>query len=253
MSKITLVTGATSGIGRACSEKFASLGYDLIITGRRIERLKDFEKYLMNTFQIKVLSLSFDVRNQKEVEKSIGGLDENWKQIDILVNNAGLALGLSTIDQGLLEDWEQMIDTNLKGLLYVSKAVIPIMIQRRSGHVINIGSIAGREVYPKGNVYCATKHAVRAISQGMRVDLVQHGIKVTEVSPGAANTEFSIVRFHGDRQAADNVYVGFEPLSAGDVANVVGFVATLPRHVNINEIVVVPAAQASSTIINREM
>ncbi len=251
MSKVALVTGATSGIGRACAEKFASFGHNLIITGRRLEQLMDLEKNLTEKYKVRVLSLNFDVRNQYEVEGAILGIDEEWKQIDILVNNAGLALGLNTIDQGLLQDWEQMIDTNLKGLLYVSRAVLPLMIKRQSGHIINIGSIAGREVYPKGNVYCATKYAVRAITQGMRMDLLEHNIKVTEVSPGAANTEFSKVRFHGDQQAADNVYVGFEPLSGQDIANVVGFVATLPHHVNINEIVVVPTAQASAGIIKK--
>jgi NADP-dependent 3-hydroxy acid dehydrogenase YdfG len=251
MSKITLITGATSGIGKACAEKFASLGHDIIITGRRMERLKDLEKKLIDQYRVKVLSLNFDVRDQKKVEATINGLGSEWKKIDVLVNNAGLALGLNTIDDGLLEDWEQMIDTNIKGLLYVSKAVIPLMKEQKCGHIINIGSIAGREVYAKGNVYCATKYAVKALTKGMRIDLLPFGIKVTEVSPGAANTEFSKVRFHGDEVTAEKVYNGFEPLTGNDVANVVAFVASLPPHVNINDIVVVPTAQASASIIQK--
>jgi 3-hydroxy acid dehydrogenase/malonic semialdehyde reductase len=251
MSKITLITGATSGIGRACAEKFASLGHDLIITGRRMERLKELETSLVEQFGVKVLSLNFDVRNQPAVDSAIKGLDLKWREIDILINNAGLALGLNTIDDGLLEDWEQMIDTNIKGLLYVSKAVIALMKEQKYGHIINIGSIAGREVYAKGNVYCATKYAVNALTKGMRIDLLPFGIKVTEVSPGAANTEFSKVRFHGDEVVANKVYDGFEPLTGYDVANVVAFVASLPPHVNINDIVVVPTAQASASIIRK--
>jgi len=251
MSKIILITGATSGIGKACAEKFASLGHNIIITGRRNERLLELKKSLIGNYGVRVHSLNFDVRNQMEVDKAISGLGDYWKNIDILINNAGLALGLSTIDAGLLTDWEQMIDTNVKGLLYVSRAVIPLMKERKMGHIINIGSIAGREVYPKGNVYCATKYAVKALTKGMRIDLLDFGIKVSEVSPGAAITEFSKVRFHGNQESADNVYVGFDPLTGEDVAEVVAFVASLPPHVNINDVLVVPTAQAAAAIIKK--
>jgi 3-hydroxy acid dehydrogenase / malonic semialdehyde reductase len=252
MSKITMITGATSGIGKACALRFAAMGHKLILTGRRIDRLEAMKDDIEKAFAVPVLILHFDVREQKAVEKAVNGLSDYWSDIDILVNNAGLALGLHSIEEGLLSDWEQMIDTNIKGLLYVTRAVAPGMKNRGRGHIVNIGSIAGREVYPKGNVYCATKHAVDALSQGMRIDLVSYGIKVTQISPGAAETEFSKVRFHGDEERAKNVYKGFKPLRGNDVAEVVAFVVNLPEHVNINDLLLMPAAQASATIFHKK-
>ena len=252
MKRITLITGATSGIGKACALRFARMGNPIIITGRRINHLENIKKEIEETYGVPVLTLSFDVRNNNDVRVAIEGLPDDWKEIDILVNNAGLARGLDTIDEGSLEDWEQMIDTNVKGLLYVTRAVAPGMKSRGRGHIINIGSIAGREVYPKGNVYCSTKYAVDALSQGMRIDLVSHRIKVTQVSPGAVETEFSKVRFHGDDERAKNVYKGFQPLSGDDVAEVVAYVTTLPPHVNINDLLIMPTAQASAAIIHKE-
>ncbi len=252
MSKITMITGATSGIGKACAQQFAAIGHKLIITGRRLERLEALKDELEKEFDVPVLILHFDVREPKAVEQAIGSLSDYWCNIDILVNNAGLALGFDTIDEGSLADWEQMIDTNVKGLLYVTHAVAPGMKKRGHGHIINIGSIAGREVYPKGNVYCATKYAVDALSKGMRIDLLEAGIKVTQISPGAVETEFSQVRFHGDQQRASNVYKGFQPLSGKDVAHVVIFAASLPEHVNINDLLLMPTAQASATIFNKK-
>ncbi|MFO8067421.1 MAG: SDR family NAD(P)-dependent oxidoreductase [Bacteroidales bacterium] len=247
MSKIVFISGATSGIGKACALKFAKIGYSLIINGRREDRLNKLKDDLVKDYNIKVKILAFDVRKQDDVISAINGLEGEWKNIDILVNNAGLSLGLHTIDSGITEDWDTMIDTNVKGLLYVSKEIMPLMIKRNKGHIINIGSIAGREVYPKGNVYCASKHAVAAITEGMRMDLLPHGIKVSQVSPGAAETEFSIVRFKGDKEAAKKVYEGFKPLSGDDIAEIVVFTATLPEHVNINDVLVMPKAQASAT------
>ncbi len=252
MSKITMITGATSGIGKACAIQFASLGHKLIITGRRLERLEALKDELEKDYAVPVLILHFDVREAKAVNRAIGSLSDYWSDIDILVNNAGLALGLDSIDEGSLADWEQMIDTNVKGLLFVTRAVAPGMKKRGRGHIINIGSIAGREVYPKGNVYCATKHAVDALSQGMRIDLLEAGIKVTQISPGAVETEFSQVRFHGDRERASSVYKGFKPLTGNDVAEVVAFAASLPEHVNINDLLLMPTAQASATIFNKK-
>jgi NADP-dependent 3-hydroxy acid dehydrogenase YdfG len=252
MTKITMITGATSGIGRACAMRFASLGHKLILTGRRVNRLENLKKEIENTHEVAVLVLDFDVRNNHDVRAAIDGLSEEWKEIDILINNAGLALGLDPIEEGSLEDWEQMIDTNIKGLLYVTRAVAPGMKARKTGHIINIGSIAGREVYPKGNVYCSTKHAVDALSQGMRIDLLSHGIRVTQISPGAVKTEFSKVRFHGDEERAQNVYKGFKPLEGDDVAGVVAYVTTLPPHVNINDLLIMPTAQASAAIFHKE-
>lgn len=252
MTKITLITGATSGIGQACALRFAGLGHHLILTGRRINRLENLQKEIGEKYRVPVLILAFDVRDNKAVRAALDGLPGNWKDIDILVNNAGLALGLDSIEEGSLEDWEQMIDTNIKGLLYVTRAVAPGMKARGKGHIINIGSIAGREVYPKGNVYCSTKQAVDALSQGMRIDLLSHGIKVTQISPGAVETEFSKVRFHGDDERARNVYKGFKPLSGEDVAEVVAYVTTLPSHVNINDLLIMPTAQASAAIFHKE-
>lgn len=252
MSKITLITGATSGIGRSCALRFAAMGHSLILTGRRLSRLEELKQEIAALYQAPVMILPFDVRNQQATQNAIDTLPDQWKEIDILINNAGLALGLTGIDEGLLADWEQMIDTNLKGLLYVSKAVIPGMKARRKGQIINIGSVAGRQVYPKGNVYCATKYAVDALSQAMRIDLVAYGIKVTQISPGATETEFSQVRFHGDIERAENVYKGFKPLTAGDVAEVIAFAASLPEHVCINDLLLMPTAQAAATIFHKE-
>lgn len=252
MSKITMITGATSGIGRACSLRFAAMGHWLIITGRRLERLKELKNEIDKLHHVPVMVLHFDVRQQQATEKAFASLPSEWQNIDILINNAGLALGLNGIEDGLLSDWEQMIDTNIKGLLYVTRVVVPGMKARQKGHIINIGSIAGREVYSKGNVYCATKHAVSALSQGMRIDLVAYGIKVTQISPGATETEFSTVRFRGDTDRAANVYKGFKPLTAADVAEVTAFAANLPEHVCINDLLIMPTAQASAAIFRKD-
>lgn len=245
MIKTILITGATSGFGEAIARKFAANGYNLIITGRRNDRLKELEKELTANNRVRVLALNFDVRNQKEVEKAVSSLPEEWKKIDILVNNAGLAVGMEHVDAGILDDWERMIDTNLKGLLYVSRAVLPLMVKQNSGHVINIGSIAGKEAYENGNVYCASKAAVDSLSKGMRIDLLKNNIKVTHVAPGMAETEFSIVRFKGDEAKSKSVYKGIDPLRAEDVAEVVFFCANLPAHVCINDLTVTATQQAS--------
>ena len=252
MNKIALITGATSGIGEACVLKFAEEKYNLIITGRRADRLHKITGKLMEQFKIQVLPLVFDVRNFSEVEEAIHSLPEKWKSIDVLINNAGLAVGLNTIQEGVIDDWERMIDTNIKGLLYVSRLVSPLMIQRQQGHIINIGSIAGKEVYPNGNVYCGTKHAVDALSKGMRIDMVQHGIKVTAIHPGAVETEFSIVRFKGDEEKAGSVYQGFTPLFGKDIADAAWFAASRPASVNINDLVIMPTAQATATILSKK-
>jgi 3-hydroxy acid dehydrogenase / malonic semialdehyde reductase len=246
MNKTVLITGATSGFGKAIAKKFAQDGDDLILTGRREDLLTNLSAELRTEYKIEVLSLCFDVRVMEEVELAISSLEDEWKNIDILVNNAGLAVGLNPIQEGVIDDWERMIDTNVKGLLYMTRFVAPLMVARKKGHIINIGSIAGREVYPMGNVYCGSKFAVDAITKGSRIDLVAHNIKVTQVAPGAADTEFSLVRFKGDKDRADNVYKGYKPLSADDVANVVFYVTTLPPHVSIHDIVVMPTAQASA-------
>ncbi len=252
MNKITLITGATSGIGRACAERFASEGHDLIITGRRKERLDKLVSELKKKYGVQVLPLHFDVREKEEVAGAIASLPGDWKKIEILVNNAGLAVGLNTIQEGVIDDWERMIDTNIKGLLYITRAVSPLMIKEGRGHIINIGSIAGKEVYPNGNVYCATKHAVDALTKGMRIDMVTHGIRVSQIAPGAVETEFSEVRFKGDTEKAQHVYDGFEPLHAEDIAEVTYYVTTLPKHVTINDLVIMPTAQASATIMHKE-
>ena len=246
MNKIIFITGASSGIGKACAEKFAEAGYNLIINARRTERLEALKKQLEARHKVKVQILAFDVRDRKSVFESVQSLPESWKSIDLLVNNAGLALGRDYFDEAVLDDWDTMIDTNLKGLLYVSRAVLPAMIARGSGHIINIGSTAGKEVYEKGNTYCATKFAVAAISQAMRIDLLRHQIKVTAIHPGAAETEFSMIRFKGDADKAASVYEGFKPLLAEDVANVVFYCAGLPEHVCINELVLTSTHQANS-------
>ena len=249
--KKVLITGATSGIGLACARKFSKNGYETILTGRRQERLEALAKEIRNETGQPVQTLCFDIRNREAVNQSIASLKKEGKYIDVLINNAGLAVGLDPLQSGNIDDWERMIDTNIKGLLYISRAVLPMMIARNSGHVINIGSIAGKEVYPNGNVYCATKHAVDALTKGMRIDAVAHNIKVTQVAPGAVETEFSMVRFKGDEKRASSVYNGYEPLHPEDVAEVCYFATTLPPHANINDLVIMPTAQASATIMHK--
>lgn len=244
--KTALITGATAGFGEACAERFAKEGYRLIVTGRRSERLAALQQRLEAEYGAEIMPLVFDVRDKAAITAALESLPEAWRQIDVLVNNAGLALDLSTIDEGNTDDWDTMIDTNVKGLLYVSRMVIPWMKERKSGHIINIGSTAAKIVYAKGNVYCASKAAVDALSQGMRIDLLPYGIKVTAVHPGAAETEFSLVRFKGDEDKAKGVYTGFQPLQAEDVANVVWYCCSLPPHVCINDLVVTATAQANA-------
>lgn len=252
MKKIALITGATSGIGKSIASKLAKEGHDIIITGRRIDRLEEIEKELETKYQTRVLSLNFDIRIYDEVEKAIRSLPSDWKNIDILVNNAGLAVGLNPIHQGVIDDWERMIDTNVKGLLYMTRVVSPGMAERKSGHIINLCSIAGKDVYANGNVYCATKHAVDALSKGIRIDLLPYGIKVTQVCPGAVETEFSLVRFKGDQSRADQVYKGFTPLYAEDIANAVYYAVSQPPHVDIQDVLVMPTAQATGSMFHKE-
>lgn len=248
MNKIILITGATSGFGAACARKFAAAGgYDIIITGRRKERLDTLKQELSGTPGApRVLTLVFDVQKKKAVDQAIAGLPESWKKIDILINNAGLALGRDFFDEANMDDWETMIDTNVKGLLYMSRAVLPLMTPHGKGHIINLGSVAGKEVYEKGNAYCASKFAVDAISRSMRIDLLRHNIKVTAIHPGAAETEFSNVRFKGDETQAKKIYEGYTPLYAEDVADTIYYCATLPSHVCLNEIVMTCTAQADA-------
>jgi NADP-dependent 3-hydroxy acid dehydrogenase YdfG len=242
---IILITGATAGFGKAIAQRFAQNGYNLIITGRRNERLIAIAAEIENKFEVEVKTLCFDVRNYDETSNALNSLPNEWKKVDVLVNNAGLAQGLSTIQEGDIDDWNTMIDTNVKGLLYVSRIVLPWLIEQGKGHVINIGSVAGKYAYPRGNVYCATKHAVDAISKSMRIDLLPHGIKVTEINPGAAETEFSLVRFKGDADRASLSYQGYDPLTAEDIADVTYFAASRPPHVVLNDIIITPLAQAS--------
>jgi len=251
MKKIVFITGATAGFGEACAYTFAANGYSLILNGRRVERLQALQQKLVQQFNTNSYLLPFDVQDQNAVFTRIAELPEEWRAIDILINNAGLALGRDLFQDAQLNDWNQMIDTNLKGLLYVTKAVLPFMINNRKGHIINIGSIAGKEVYEKGNVYCASKHAVDAISKAMRIDLLQHGIKVTAIHPGAAETEFSLVRFKGNEETAKSVYQGYQPLLAQDVAEVIYYTTTLPSHVCINDLVVTCTQQANSYHFNK--
>ncbi len=247
-----MITGATSGFGKACAEKFAENGWNLILTGRRKDRLIQLSAEL-SKMGIHVISLNFDIRNATEVGSAVKEIPEYvLPRIEVLINNAGLAAGRDAFQDGKLDDWETMIDTNLKGLLYVSKCLSKIMIENKKGHIINISSIAGKEVYPAGNIYCATKHAVDAISKAMRMDLVQHGIKVTNIAPGAAETEFSLVRFKGNIDLASQVYDGYKPLSANDIADIVYFTVNLPSHVCINDLTVTPSAQASAMIFNKD-
>lgn len=249
---LVFITGATSGIGKSTAEIFAKHGHNLIITGRREERLSDLKQQLQNEYKIKVSTLRFDVRVQSEVDEAIRGLGSESRNIDVLVNNAGLAAGLSTIQEGNIPDWERMIDTNVKGLLYITRALSNIMIENKKGHIINIGSVAGKEVYANGNVYCATKHAVDALNKGMRIDLLPHNIKVTAVNPGMVETEFSVVRFDGDEERAKKVYLGMKPLTPEDIADTIYWVANRPAHVNINDVIIVPSAQANSTTVIRK-
>lgn len=250
MEKNALITGATSGIGRATARAFAKEGFNLILCGRRKENLKELQGELAPI--VRVITLQFDIQDQKAVFDKISNLPEDFRQIDILINNAGNAHGMDPIQKGNIEDWNAMIDINIKGLLYVSKAIIPQMVERKAGHIINIGSTAGKEVYPNGNVYCASKFAVDAITQGMRIDLNSAGIKVGAVNPGLVQTEFSKVRFKGDEEKAEKVYHGMKPLTPEDIADIITFVVTRPFHVNIADLIVMPTAQANSTIVRRE-
>jgi 3-hydroxy acid dehydrogenase / malonic semialdehyde reductase len=244
-----LITGATSGIGKATALKFGAEGHDLILTGRRQQRLTTLAESITEKHKVRVHTLCFDIRDNSQVIENIASIQD--AKVDILVNNAGLAAGLSALQDGNVDHWERMIDTNVKGLLYVTKAVSQLMIARKSGHIINIGSIAGKEVYANGNVYCATKHAVDALNRGMRIDLLPHGIRVTAVNPGMVDTEFSIVRFDGDEERAKKVYMGMQPLKADDIAETVYWAATRPAHVNINDIVIMPSVQANATTVIR--
>lgn len=250
-NKIALITGATSGIGKATAVLLANNGFDIVACGRRTDRLKELKNELEKE-GTSVYTLQFDVRNREEVNSSIASLPNDFKTIDVLVNNAGNAHGMDTLQDGSTDDWDAMLDINVKGFLYVFKAVIPGMIERNSGHIINLGSIAGKEVYPKGNVYCASKHAVDALNKGMLLDLNQYNIKVTSINPGLVNTEFSNVRFKGDQDKADNVYKGMTPLYAEDIADIILFSVTRPAHVNLGEILVLPSDQASSTLVKRD-
>ncbi|MDY0200789.1 MAG: SDR family NAD(P)-dependent oxidoreductase [Bacteroidales bacterium] len=250
--KTALVTGATAGIGRSTALLLAKNGFRIIITGRRNERLQELKKEIEEKHKQSVFALNFDIRNREEVETAMAQLPTEWQNIDILVNNAGLAAGLKPIQTGLMADWEQMIDTNIKGLLYISQVVINKMIKNASGHIVNIGSTAGVQAYENGNVYCATKHAVHALSQSMRIDLLKQGIKVTEIRPGMVETEFSLVRFKGDAESAKKAYLGLVPLSPDDVAETILFAITRPPHVNINDLEITPTAQASSYYVFRQ-
>lgn len=250
MNKTALITGATSGIGKATAKVLAEEGMNLIICGRRKEALEYLEKELLS--KVKVYSLQFDVSNREDVNQAINSLPEEFKKIDILVNNAGNAHGMDPIHEGSIDDWDAMIDINVKGLLYISKAIIPQMAERKHGHIINIGSIAGKEVYPNGNVYSASKHAVDAINKGMRIDLNGKGIRVGAINPGLVETGFSEVRFKGDSERAKTVYQGYEPLKPEDIADIIRFMVTRPAHVNIADLLVLPTAQASSTILHKE-
>ncbi|PZV83444.1 NADP-dependent 3-hydroxy acid dehydrogenase YdfG [Algoriphagus aquaeductus] len=250
-NKIALITGATSGIGKASAITLAKMGYDIIATGRREDRLNELEKEIPSG--VRFLPLVFDVRDREKVGEILGNLPANWAAVDVLINNAGNAHGLDPIQTGNLDDWDAMMDINVKGLLYVSKAIIPGMTERKSGIIINIGSIAGKEVYPNGNVYCGSKHAVDAITKGMRLDLNPFGIKVIGIHPGLVETEFSLVRFKGDEKRAETVYQGYEPLVAQDIADIIEFVVNRPAHVVLADIVVLPTAQAAATLVKKNL
>jgi len=250
MSRIALVTGATSGIGKATAEAFAGAGIDLILCGRRQERLDEISKSLSS--KVKVTTLLFDVRDKGSVRAMVGSLPDEWKNIDILVNNAGNAHGMGSIDEGDPDDWDAMIDGNVKGLLYVSKAVIPLMLEQGKGHIVNISSIAGKQTYANGAVYCASKAAVEVLSEGMRLELTQHGIKVTNVAPGAVETEFSLIRFKGDQSRAEKIYQGFDPLQPGDVADAILYAVNAPGRVTIADITILAGAQSAAMTIHRK-
>jgi NADP-dependent 3-hydroxy acid dehydrogenase YdfG len=249
---IVLITGASAGIGKACAFAFAEEGADLLLTARRVERLNELAEELVSKHGIKVKAIKLDVRNHDAVKNTLSSLDDEWKNIDVLINNAGLARGFSKIYEGKIDDWEQMIDTNIKGLLFVTRHVLPQMVERQRGHIINIGSVAGHETYPLGNVYAATKFAVDALTKSIRMDVLDKNIKVSTVDPGLVETEFSIVRFSGDEKKAGNVYKGIIPLTAVDIADAVLFCATRAEHVNINELILTPLAQASPTMVHRK-
>ncbi|MDY6121825.1 MAG: SDR family oxidoreductase [Porphyromonas sp.] len=250
MKPIALVTGATSGIGKATAIRLAEAGYRLILVGRREERLDQLQAEIQGKTQ--VLCICLDVRLHEEVEAKLGHLPAEWSEVDVLINNAGLAAGLDPIQDGDINDWDRMIDTNIKGLLYVTRCIAPAMCKRGRGHIVNLGSIAGKQVYANGNVYCATKHAVDALSKGMRIDMLPYGVKVTQICPGAVETEFSLVRFHGDQERADNVYKGFEPLTGQDIADCIVAALSLPHNICVNDMVVMPKAQADGCNFNRK-
>lgn len=252
MNKIAFITGASAGIGKACAEIFAREGYNLVLTARRIDKLDDVAREIKAKYTIEVKTLSMDVRSKASVQEGWNSLPVEWRNVDLLINNAGLSQGLDPIYSGDTDDWDRMIDTNVKGLLYVSRTIIHQMKERKSGHVINIGSIAAKEVYPNGNVYCATKHAVDALNKAMRIDLLPYNVKVSALHPGAVETEFSIVRFKGDEERAKKVYEGFEPLIAMDIAEAAWFVVSRPQHVNINEMLIMPSAQANGSLIYKQ-
>ncbi len=252
MRKIALITGATSGIGKATAILLSQNGYDLILTGRRDKKLAALKEKITQESDAGVILLNFDIRSLDETKAAINNLPNEWKAIDVLINNAGLAVGFNTVQDGNIDDWERMIDTNIKGLLYITRLVSPLMVKRKRGHIINISSIAGKETYPFGNVYCATKHAVQSVTKGMRIDMLKDGIKVSSVSPGAVNTEFSLVRFKGNKEKASQVYNGFTPLFAEDIAETILFVLSRPRHVTIDDILVMPTDQAFSRDFNKQ-
>ena len=253
MNRIVFITGATSGIGKACAEKFAGAGDHLIINGRRRERLEELKLSLENQYKIEVLIAAFDVRNREDVFNCINSFQGKWKSVDILINSAGLALGRDFFDEASLTDWETMLHTNVDGLLYVSKAVLPYMIEKKHGHIINLGSVAGDDVYEKGNIYCASKTAVAAISRAMRIDLLQHGIKVTNIKPGAVETEFGVVRYKGNYAKAAKVYEGFRPLTGPDIAETIFYCTSLPRNICINELEITPVAQANGIFFHKNL
>lgn len=253
MVRTVFISGATSGIGKACAEKFAASGDNIIINGRRADRLSELKNSLQKEFNVKVFETVFDVQNKEEVFNAINNLPEEWKTIDILINNAGLALGRDYFDEANLDDWETMMQTNVNGLLYVSRAILPLMTKRKSGHIINLGSVAGKEMYEKGNIYCVSKAAVDAISKTMRIDLLQHSIKVTAIHPGAVETEFALVRYKGDANKAADTYKGFKPLTGMDIAEIIYYTASLPPHVCINDLVITPLSQANAIYFQKEL
>lgn len=252
MKKLALVTGASAGFGEAIAHVLAELGYNLILTARRDEKLSKVASKIKRKYAVEITELVFDVRDREKTEEVVLSHSNQLKNIDVLVNNAGLALGRSPIQEGEIDDWDTMIDTNIKGLLYMTRLISPYMVEKKSGHIINIGSIAGKETYPNGNVYCATKHAVEAITKGTRQDLLPYNVKVSSICPGAADTEFSEVRYKGDEQKANSVYEGFQPLLAEDIAETLKFMVTRPSHVNLNDVVITCTAQADSFFIHKK-